>query len=43
MAIRGVGAIAMCRKLMGATFGADADAGTIRGDFGSSRSRCQCT
>ena len=38
MAVRGVGAIAICRKLMGATFGPDAEAGTIRGDLGSSRS-----
>ncbi len=38
LALQGVGAIAMCRKLMGATFGPEADAGTIRGDFGSSRS-----
>jgi len=38
LAIEGIGAIAICRKLMGATFGADAEAGTIRGDFGSSRS-----
>lgn len=37
-AVRGVGAIAMCRKLMGATFGPDADPGTIRGDLGASRS-----
>ena len=34
---RGNGAIAICRKMMGATFGSDADAGTIRGDFGVSR------
>lgn len=38
LAFEGIGAIAMCRKLMGATFGPEADAGTIRGDFGSSRS-----
>ena len=38
LALRGVGAIAMCRKMMGATFGPEAEAGTIRGDFGSSRS-----
>lgn len=36
LAIQGKGAIAVCRKLMGATFGANADAGTIRGDFGVS-------
>ena len=38
MVLEGVGAIATCRKMMGATFGRDADPGTIRGDFGSSRS-----
>jgi len=38
LALRGVGAIAMCRKMMGATFGPEAEGGTIRGDFGSSRS-----
>ncbi|MFK7960159.1 MAG: nucleoside-diphosphate kinase [Phycisphaerales bacterium] len=38
MALRGVGAIAICRNLMGATFGSKADAGTIRGDFGVSNS-----
>ena len=38
VALQGIGAIAMCRKMMGATFGADAEPGTIRGDFGSSRS-----
>jgi len=31
------GVIAMVRKLMGATFGYDAEPGTIRGDFGCSR------
>jgi nucleoside-diphosphate kinase len=31
------GVIAMARKLMGATFGYDAQPGTIRGDFGGSR------
>ena len=30
------GVIAMARKLMGSTFGFDAEAGTIRGDLGSS-------
>lgn len=30
------GAIGMARKMMGATFGFDAEPGTIRGDFGSS-------
>ncbi len=38
LAIRGVGAIGVCRNLMGATFGSKADAGTIRGDFGVSNS-----
>jgi nucleoside-diphosphate kinase len=38
MAVRGVGAIAMCRKMMGATFGSQAEPGTIRGDFGVSNS-----
>ena len=33
LAVRGVGAIAMCRKMMGATFGSKAEPGTIRGDF----------
>jgi len=31
------GVIAMARKMMGATFGFDAEPGTIRGDFGASR------
>lgn len=31
------GVISMARKLMGATFGFDAESGTIRGDFGCSR------
>ncbi|RKY19831.1 MAG: nucleoside-diphosphate kinase [Planctomycetota bacterium] len=38
MVLEGVEAIATCRKMMGATFGRDADPGTIRGDFGVSRS-----
>lgn len=38
LAIRGVGAIAICRKMMGATFGSKAEPGTIRGDFGVSNS-----
>ena len=38
LALEGVGAIAMCRKMMGATFGSQADSGTIRGDFGVSNS-----
>jgi nucleoside-diphosphate kinase len=38
LALRGVGAITICRKMMGATFGSKADPGTIRGDFGVSNS-----
>jgi nucleoside-diphosphate kinase len=38
LAVRGVGAIAVSRKLMGATFGSKAEGGTIRGDFGVSNS-----
>ena len=38
MAVRGVGAIAISRKMMGATFGSGAEPGTIRGDFGVSNS-----
>ena len=38
LALRGNGAIAICRSMMGATFGFKADAGTIRGDFGVSSS-----
>ena len=38
LAVRGVGAIAIARKMMGATFGSKADPGTIRGDFGISNS-----
>ena len=38
LAIRGVGAIAVSRKMMGATFGSNAECGTIRGDFGVSNS-----
>ncbi|HMQ23310.1 MAG TPA: nucleoside-diphosphate kinase [Planctomycetota bacterium] len=37
-ALEGIGAIAICRKLMGATFGSKAEPGTIRGDFGVSNS-----
>jgi len=35
--LEGVEAIATTRKLMGATFGRDAEPGTIRGDFGMSK------
>ena len=38
MAIQGVAAVDVCRKLMGATFGSKAEPGTIRGDFGISNS-----
>lgn len=36
MAVAGKDAIAIARKLMGATFGSKAEPGTIRGDFGVS-------
>ncbi|MBC24376.1 MAG: nucleoside-diphosphate kinase [Phycisphaerae bacterium] len=38
LALRGVGAIGISRKMMGATFGSNAEPGTIRGDFGVSNS-----
>lgn len=38
LVLEGVDAVKVCRKLMGATFGRDAEPGTIRGDFGVSRS-----
>lgn len=38
LAVRGIGAIGICRSMMGATFGSKAAAGTIRGDFGVSNS-----
>jgi len=38
LALRGVGAIGICRKLMGDKFGSKAEPGTIRGDFGVSNS-----
>lgn len=37
MVAAGHGAIAICRKMLGPTFGPDAPPGTIRGDFGMSR------
>jgi nucleoside-diphosphate kinase len=37
MVLEGKGAIAVVRSMMGATFGPDAAAGTLRGDFGMSR------
>jgi nucleoside-diphosphate kinase len=38
LAFQGVGAIAIARNLMGATFGSKAAPGTIRGDYGVSNS-----
>ncbi|MCB9846505.1 MAG: nucleoside-diphosphate kinase [Phycisphaeraceae bacterium] len=38
LAVHGKGAIEVCRKMMGATFGWKAEPGTIRGDFGVSNS-----
>ncbi|MFW5653083.1 MAG: nucleoside-diphosphate kinase [Planctomycetota bacterium] len=38
LAVRGRNAIAISRKMMGATFGSNAEPGTIRGDFGVSNS-----
>ena len=37
LVLQSPGVIAMARKLMGGTFGCDAEPGTIRGDFGGSR------
>jgi len=37
MVITGAGCIDMCRRLMGKTFGFEAEPGTIRGDFGASK------
>ena len=37
MVVEGVEAIGVVRKLMGATFGPDAEPGTVRGDLGMSR------
>lgn len=37
MVLAGTGVIDMARKLMGATFGFNAEPGTIRGDFGASK------
>jgi nucleoside-diphosphate kinase len=36
MVIEGISSVNICRKLLGATFGPDAEPGTIRGDFGAS-------
>lgn len=38
LALRGRNAIAVARKMMGATFGSNAEPGTIRGDLGLSNS-----
>jgi nucleoside-diphosphate kinase len=38
LALAGNDAVAIARKMMGATFGFNAEPGTIRGDFGVSRS-----
>ena len=38
MVLQGNNAIAVSRKMMGATFGSNAEPGTIRGDFGLSNS-----
>ena len=38
LVVEGIGAIAICRKLIGATFGSKAEPGSIRGDFGVSNS-----
>lgn len=38
LALQGKGAIEVCRKMMGATFGFKAEPGTIRGDYGISSS-----
>jgi len=37
MVVSGPGCIDICRKLMGRTFGYEAEPGTIRGDFGASK------
>jgi nucleoside-diphosphate kinase len=37
MVVRGNHAIEVCRKMMGSTFGYEAEPGTIRGDFGLSK------
>ena len=38
MAVRGRNAVAACRKVIGSTDGANAEPGTLRGDFGISKS-----
>jgi nucleoside-diphosphate kinase len=36
--LEAAGVITTCRRMMGKTFGSEAEPGTIRGDFGISRS-----
>jgi len=38
MALRGPDAVTVARRMMGKTFGIEAEAGTLRGDFGCSKS-----
>ena len=38
IALEGIGAVDVCRKMMGTTFGSKAEPGTMRGDFGVSNS-----
>lgn len=38
MALRGPDAVGVARRMMGKTFGIEAEAGTVRGDFGCSKS-----
>ncbi|GHS91317.1 nucleoside-diphosphate kinase [Planctomycetales bacterium] len=38
LVVEGRNAVAVCRKLLGKTDGAESEPGTIRGDFGNSRS-----
>ena len=37
LVLEGKGAVAVVRKMLGATFGPDAEPGTLRGDFGMSK------
>jgi len=37
LVLEGAGAVEVARKMMGATFGPDAEPGTLRGDFGMSK------
>ena len=38
VAIQGIRAVEVCRRLLGKTFGYEAEPGTIRGDYGNSKS-----